>query len=87
MKLLIADDHTLFRDALVQYIRRADENCDVKVTKDFHGAYEEVEFNQEYDLIILDLRMPGMNGMGGFEKMREHYPDLKVALMSGVAKS
>lgn len=86
MKLLIADDHTLFRDALVQYIKRADETYDVKVTKDFHEAYEEIQKDQSYDLVILDLRMPGMNGMGGFEKMREEFPDVKVSLMSGVAE-
>ena len=86
MKLLIADDHTLFRDALVQYLKRANENCDVTVTKDFHEAYEEARKNQDYDLVILDLRMPGMNGMGGFEKMREEFPSVKVALMSGVAE-
>ena len=86
MKLLIADDHTLFRDALVQYICRANESYDVKVTKDFHEAYEEIEANPDYDLVILDLRMPGMNGIGGFEKMRENYPQVKVALMSGVAE-
>jgi len=30
--------------------------------------------------------MPGMNGLGGFDKMREHFPDKKVALMSGIAE-
>ena len=86
MKLLIADDHTLFRDALVQYIHRSDENCQVTVTKDFHDAYAEIQENQDYDLVILDLRMPGMNGMGGFKQMRDEFPEMKVALMSGVAE-
>lgn len=86
MKLLIADDHTLFRDALVQYIKRAIEDCDLTVTKDFHEAYEELQKDQNYDLVILDLRMPGMDGMGGFEKMRKEFPNVKVSLMSGVAE-
>lgn len=86
MKLLIADDHTLFRDALVQYIKRGHEGCEVVVTKDFHDAYEHVQNDQTFDLVILDLRMPGMDGMDGFEKIRTEYKDLKVALMSGVAE-
>ena len=86
MKLLIADDHTLFRDALVQYIKRANPDCDMTVTKDFHEAHAELEDDANYDLVILDLRMPGMNGMGGFEKLRSDFPQVKAALMSGVAE-
>ncbi len=86
MKLLIADDHTLFRDALVQYIKRANSAFEVTVTKDFHEAYEEMQKDNTYDLVMLDLRMPGMDGMNGFEKMRHEFPDTKVSLMSGVAE-
>ena len=86
MKLLIADDHTLFRDALVQYIRRANEEHEVKVTKDFHEAYDVLTNDSAYDLVVLDYRMPGMDGMQGFKQIREEYPDVKLALMSGVAE-
>ena len=86
MKLLIADDHTLFRDALVQYIRRANDKYEVKVTKDFYEAYEVLQSEPDYDLVILDLRMPGMDGMEGFRKIREEYPETKLSLMSGVAE-
>ncbi|MEM7651105.1 MAG: response regulator transcription factor [Pseudomonadota bacterium] len=86
MKLLLADDHTLFRDALVQYIERAEPSAEVTVTKDFDEAFEHMQQNTNQDLILLDLRMPGMNGMEGFRKMRQHFPDTPVALMSGVAE-
>jgi len=86
MRLLIADDHTLFRDALVQYIHRANNMCEITVSKDFDDAYAKLLFDQKYDLVILDLRMPGMNGMAGFEKLHNEFPALKVALMSGVAE-
>lgn len=38
MKLLLADDHTLFRDALVQYIKRSDIEAEVSVAKDMDGV-------------------------------------------------
>ena len=87
MKLLIADDHTLFRDALVQYITRANADFEVTVTKDFNEAYDVLQNDSAYDLVILDLRMPGMNGMGGFDKLKAEFSSLKVALMSGVAET
>ncbi len=86
MKLLVADDHTLFRDALVQYIKREFDDCEITVTKDFDDAYEEIIQDQSFALVILDYRMPGMNGLRGFEKIRQEFPDIKVALMSGVAE-
>ncbi len=87
MKLLIADDHTLFRDALVQYIERSDPNASVTLAKDFFQALDILEQNPYQDLVILDLRMPGMNGMSGFETMQEKFPHLRVALMSGMAEA
>ncbi len=86
MKLLIADDHTLFRDALVQYITRAIKGVQLHVTKDFYEAYAQIKKEQDFDLVILDLRMPGMNGIKGFKAIVSQYPDIKLALMSGLAE-
>lgn len=87
MKLLLADDHTLFRDALVQYIVRAEPDAAISLAKDLYEAMAILADGVEPDLVLLDLRMPGMNGMEGFRTLREKYPDIRVALMSGVAES
>lgn len=86
MKLLIADDHTLFRDALVQYIERASPQTEITLAKDFYQAKECMIRRPDQDLIILDLRMPGMNGLEGVKFLRENYPERRLALMSGVAE-
>ncbi len=86
MKLLLADDHTLFRDAVAQYIARAEPATDVLVAKDIHGAMEIIETNRDIDIVLLDLKMPGMENFTGLKKIREHSPDLPVALMSGFAE-
>lgn len=87
MKLLIADDHTLFRDVLVKYIERAQPGADLTAVRSFPEAMAAIEERGGgYDLVLLDLRMPGMGGLSGFRAIREACPDTPVALMSGVAE-
>ncbi len=86
MKLLLADDHTLFRDALVQYIVRAEPDAVVSLAKDLPEAIEALKENSEQDLILLDLKMPGMNGLNGLKMVRDTYPEIPVALITGVAE-
>ncbi len=88
MKLLLADDHTLFRDALVQYIERAEPGSEISVAKSLDGAIEILEKKPEKpDLILLDFRMPGMNRLEGLRRVREGWPDIPVALLSGMAET
>ncbi|HEY8190029.1 MAG TPA: response regulator, partial [Micavibrio sp.] len=59
MKIVLADDHTLFRDALTQYIERSDPEIAVLLGKDFHEAMNILVAEKDVDLVMLDLRMPG----------------------------
>jgi len=86
VKILFADDHTLFRDALVQYIERANTNAQVTVARDMHEAMDKLIEDSDKDLVLLDFKMPGMDGVEGIKKIKSKFPDLKVALMSGLAE-
>lgn len=49
-------------------------------------AVKVIHENSPIDLLILDLRMPGMNGLEGLDRLRLSFPSLKIALMSGLAR-
>lgn len=86
MRLLIADDHTLFRDAIATYIERAEPNADVFVARDVHEALDILEEQDDLDMILLDYGMPGMEGLKGLSTIKDSYPDLPIALLSGMAE-
>lgn len=86
MRLLVADDHTLFRDALVQYLERAEPGIELKVARDYYEAETLLAKDSMYDLVLLDFKMPGMRGHDGLKTLANKYPDLRIAVMSGVAE-
>ena len=88
MDILIADDHTLFRDILNKYLERMDRGYTVDLAADLYEATDMMEKDsQKYDLVILDLCMPGMNGFDGLAKFKIKWPDTTVAIISGVAQA
>ncbi len=86
MKILLADDHALFRDAITHYIESAEPDARMIPARDFPGVTKALAANGDVDLIMLDLRMPGMNGLKGLETLRKNYPDIPVVLLSGFAE-
>lgn len=84
MRILIADDHDLLRDTLVLFLESQD-NIQTVCAKDLNAARDILNRDSDFDLVLLDFNMPGMNGLAGMEKVIETWPHLRVALMSGVA--
>ncbi len=88
MRLLIADDHALFRDAMTQYVERSNPGSVVETVANLDDAFKKLDSATEPpDLVLLDLNMPGMHGMVGFSRFREKYPKTPVGLLSGVAEA
>lgn len=85
MRLLLADDHTLFRDALTLYLNRLRSSADMALAKDYHEVQEIMDKSTDFDLVILDLCMPGMNGFDGLKDFVKKWPQTPVAIISGVA--
>jgi two-component system, NarL family, nitrate/nitrite response regulator NarL len=84
MKILLADDHTLFRDALMGYIERAEPGVKITTVPSLFDARHILDNDPAYDLGLLDWQMPGVGGIKDFQDMVISYPQIKFALMSGI---
>ena len=82
MKVLIADDHPLFRDAMLHVMASAVEDVECVEVKDFNEARELLKDDDSFDLLLLDLNMPGMNGFTGLLELRETNPETPMVIVS-----
>lgn len=81
-KILIADDHPLFREAITNVIESEFPGCEVLETDCLEGAMEITAVNDSLDIILLDLDMPGMNGLNGLISLRNASPTIPVVIVS-----
>lgn len=87
MRLLIADDHVLVRDALKSHIERIEPGTTVITVGSVAEAVAVLDRGEPVDIVVLDLMMPGTSGIDGIEAVKAKRPDLPVAIMSGNARS
>lgn len=83
LNIIIADDHPLFRNALRQALSSAFERTQW-FEADSADALQSVLDSQSvsYDLVLLDLQMPGSHGYSTLIHLRSHYPELPVIVIS-----
>lgn len=81
-KILIADDHPLFREAISSVIASGFEGSEILETDDLDSALEITRDNDDLDLILLDLNMPGMHGLNGLISLRNEAPTIPVVIVS-----
>ncbi|MGD8934581.1 MAG: response regulator transcription factor [Gammaproteobacteria bacterium] len=78
----VADDHPLFRNALLEVIRQNYPDAVVGQSMDLDGAIRDLQKNDETDLLLLDLHMPGSRDLFGLITVREKFSDIPVAIIS-----
>jgi DNA-binding NarL/FixJ family response regulator len=83
LRVLFADDHRLVREALAPFITRIAPSVHLDEAASVDEALVLLRDNGVYDLILLDLNMPGMDGFNGFNRIRELAPDKPIAILSG----
>ncbi|MES0327314.1 MAG: response regulator transcription factor [Gammaproteobacteria bacterium] len=78
----VADDHPLFRNAILAVIKQHYPDSVVTESMDLDSTIKELERNDEADLLLLDLHMPGSQDLFGLILVREKYPSIPVAIIS-----
>lgn len=81
-RVLIADDHPLFRSALVQALSGCLADAEILQARDLHEAWQTLENREDVDLVLLDLHMPGNQGLTGLASIRCHFPAVAVVVVS-----
>jgi DNA-binding NarL/FixJ family response regulator len=84
MRVLIADDHDLLRDTLVLFLE-SQGDIQTRTAANLAEACKLIESEEHFDLILLDLNMPGMNGLEGLRSTIALSGGQRVALLSGQA--
>jgi len=82
MRALIADDHELFRSGLKQLLVDVLGISDVREAEGLDQAIEILTNEGAGDLVLVDLRMPGMSGAEGLSALRDGFPDARIAVVS-----
>ena len=81
-RLVIADDHPLFRGALREAVGGLLEQVDIAEAGTFDELVSLVDRGSDVDLVLLDLTMPGARGFSGLMYMRAQYPSVPVIVVS-----
>ena len=85
MKILVADDHSLFVDALSCLLEMWPDVAKVVKASDYASAVRSLYDNPDTAVALLDIRMPGLALPSGFANFREIMPDVKLIALSGIA--
>ena len=79
---LIVDDHPLFGEALGNAIRISHPDARILEATSIKGALAILATEPTIDLVLLDLLLPDAVGFSGFQRLRDLYPSLPIAIVS-----
>jgi DNA-binding NarL/FixJ family response regulator len=81
IRVLIADDHAIVREGLKQIVS---EPSDMVVADEAENGNDVLEkiFTNEYEVVILDITMPGINGLDALKQIKRQRPKLPILILS-----
>ena len=81
LKILVADDHEVVRKGLMKVLAETLQPVKVDEARNGQEAVSKV-WKSEYDLVVLDIKMPGKSGLDVLKEIKQHRPKLPVMILS-----
>lgn len=81
-RIIVVDDHPLFRGALTQALGSAIADARIDQAASLVDLENQLAQRPDTDLVLLDLAMPGVQGLSGLLLLRSQRPDLPVVVVS-----
>jgi two-component system cell cycle response regulator CpdR len=82
-KILLAEDDSAMREFIAKTLRNAGH--DVESCENGARAFDEINSDNVYDLLLTDIVMPGMDGIELSQKASDKHPNMKVMFITGFA--
>jgi two-component system, NarL family, nitrate/nitrite response regulator NarL len=83
MRILLVDDHTLFREALIYVLKQWDAQVIVLEASNAEQATKLISHAQHLDLVLLDLDLPDTNGLELLPQLHRQAPTIPIVVISG----
>lgn len=84
MKILIADDHELFLKGLELILNDLEDDVELVFARDYTDIFNIIETQNNFNLILTDLAMPGANWLEAMQKIHNKLPDTPIVILSAV---
>jgi len=81
MKILLVDDHPLFLEGMRGVLQKLDEAVSIHTSGSCEEALALVD-NDDFDLVLLDINLPGMSGLDGLQQIRDQLPATPLVVLS-----
>lgn len=82
MHILLIDDHPLFRSGIAAVVAELAASIQCTEASSCEEALRVIGGGAQFELILLDLNLPGMDGLTGLAKLREATPDTPIVMLS-----